>query len=63
MTMNGKLMEQVRAVVRPIITLSGWAFLLYAFIVGLAVAEWFWTTVVSLTVWWFADRKQEGRVP
>lgn len=61
--MNDKLMELVRAVVRPIITLSGWAFIIYSLIVGATVPEWFWTAAVSLVTWWFADRRQEGSKP
>ena len=60
--MNGK-MEFVRAIVRPIITLSGWAVLLWMVATAKAPPEWFQVLVVGLTTWWYADRSSSEKKP
>jgi len=49
--------ETARAIVRPIITLSGWGSLLYGVLQGINIPEWYWTAVVGFTSFWFASRK------
>lgn len=59
--MNGKLMELVRAIVRPVITLGFSGILVYKVLVGVAVPEWFQTTTIGLITWWFAMRGAEEK--
>lgn len=57
------MMEWVRAIVRPAITLSGWGLIVALIARGQPVPEPFWALVGTLTAWWFADRRQEGNGP
>lgn len=53
---TGVIMELVRTAVRPVITLSGWASLVYMVIAEIKIPEWYWTAVVGFTSFWFASR-------
>ena len=59
--MDGKLMELVRAVVRPVITLGFSAILGYMVLDGQNPPEWFQTTTIGLITWWFATRGTEEK--
>lgn len=61
--MNSKLMEMVRAVVRPVVTLSGWGAIIFMLLDGQDVPEWFQVVVVGLSTWWFASRQAEEKKP
>ena len=50
------MMEIVRAIVRPVITLGGWCSLIYMVIKGITIPEWYWTAVIGFTSFWFAAR-------
>ena len=54
--MNGKLTEVVRAIVRPVITLSGWGCIIYLAVRGIITPDVFVPGVMALVAWWFATR-------
>mgnify|MGYP001573202101 CR=1 FL=1 len=54
--LDGKLMELVRTIVRPAITVLGFGTITYMVIAEAKIPEWYWTSVVGNTAWWFADR-------
>lgn len=60
---NGKMMETVRAVVRPIVTISGWGTLIYLIVMGKEINQEFFIAVMGLTAWWFATRQSEEKKP
>ena len=48
------LMDFVRAVVTPAITLSGWGAVVYMVLNGKAIPDAFWSAVGTSTAFWFA---------
>ena len=62
--MNGHRTEFIRAVVRPIITLSGWGAVTWLVLDGKIPADGYLAIVSGLTAWWFATRTpQEPKPP
>ena len=52
------LMDFVRAVVTPAITLSGWGAIVYMVINAMSIPDAFWSTVGTSTAFWFATFRQ-----
>ena len=55
--MDNGLMALIRAVVRPLVTISGWGAVLGMVLTQTPIPEWFQVSVIGLTTWWFATRK------
>lgn len=53
-------MAKARALVRPIVTLSGWAVITYLVVEQLPIPDWYQVVVVGFTTWWFATRKNNS---
>ena len=49
-------LEFARALVRPVVTLSGWAVLLVMYYTGTDVPDKFFNLQSGVTLWYFADR-------
>ena len=53
--------ELIRTVVRPIITVSGWATYLVLVLDGKPIPEHFDKVIAGFTAWWFLDRMLSKR--
>ena len=57
------MIEFIRSLVRPIVTLVGWLYLLAMWYEGKDVPELMALTVIGYTGWFFYDRSQIRRKP
>ena len=53
---NSHLMNTIRSVVRPTLTISVAGVLLWGVVRGIAFPEWYVPFATGLIIWWFADR-------
>jgi len=57
--MNKLTMETVRAIVRPLLTLSGWVVVCYLAISEVSVREFFLGLIATMIGFWFGQRGKE----
>ena len=50
-------MENIRSVVRPVLTLTGWLVLLYLALTTEAVRDFFLGSIATMIGFWFGQRK------
>ena len=55
------MIEFIRSLVRPIVTLVGWFFLLEMWYEGKDIPEFMIPTIIGYTGWWFYDRSKKGK--